>query len=53
MFTCYKLKVFVLQEFFQYYSESNGSRSSTDEENKMDFLKPGNVQRLSDAISDI
>lgn len=27
-------------EFFQYYSESNGSRSSTDEENKMDLLKP-------------
>uniref|UniRef100_A0A671SMS9 Equilibrative nucleoside transporter 1-like n=1 Tax=Sinocyclocheilus anshuiensis TaxID=1608454 RepID=A0A671SMS9_9TELE len=29
-------------EFFQYYSESNGSRSSSDEENKMDLLKPGN-----------
>lgn len=27
-------------EFFQYYSESNRSRSSTDEENKMDLLKP-------------
>ncbi|XP_016330081.1 equilibrative nucleoside transporter 1-like [Sinocyclocheilus anshuiensis] len=27
-------------EFFQYYSESNGSRSSSDEENKMDLLKP-------------
>uniref|UniRef100_A0A8C0YTH5 Solute carrier family 29 member 1a n=2 Tax=Cyprinus carpio TaxID=7962 RepID=A0A8C0YTH5_CYPCA len=27
-------------EFFQYYSESSGSRSSDDEENKMDLLKP-------------
>ncbi|KAK9964934.1 hypothetical protein ABG768_006061 [Culter alburnus] len=27
-------------EFFQYYSESNGSRSIADEENKMDLLKP-------------
>uniref|UniRef100_A0A671LIA3 Equilibrative nucleoside transporter 1-like n=1 Tax=Sinocyclocheilus anshuiensis TaxID=1608454 RepID=A0A671LIA3_9TELE len=27
-------------EFFQYYSESSGSRSSADEENKMDLLKP-------------
>lgn len=26
-------------EFFQYYTESNGSNSSTDEENKMDLLK--------------
>uniref|UniRef100_A0A8C2A5A0 Solute carrier family 29 member 1a n=1 Tax=Cyprinus carpio TaxID=7962 RepID=A0A8C2A5A0_CYPCA len=26
-------------EFFQYYSESNGSRSNSDEENKMDLLK--------------
>uniref|UniRef100_A0A672KUR6 Equilibrative nucleoside transporter 1-like n=1 Tax=Sinocyclocheilus grahami TaxID=75366 RepID=A0A672KUR6_SINGR len=28
------------REFFRYYSESNGSRSSSDEENKMDLLKP-------------
>uniref|UniRef100_A0A8C2A5U5 Solute carrier family 29 member 1a n=1 Tax=Cyprinus carpio TaxID=7962 RepID=A0A8C2A5U5_CYPCA len=35
-------------EFFQYYSESNGSRSNSDEENKMDLLKQGNVQRLSE-----
>ncbi|KAI2658104.1 Equilibrative nucleoside transporter 1 [Labeo rohita] len=27
-------------EFFQYFSESSGSRSSADEENKMDLLKP-------------
>lgn len=27
-------------EFFQYYSESNGSRPSADEDNKMDLLKP-------------
>ncbi|KAF4106115.1 hypothetical protein G5714_013777 [Onychostoma macrolepis] len=27
-------------EFFRYYSESNGSRSNADEENKMDLLKP-------------
>ncbi|XP_067278003.1 equilibrative nucleoside transporter 1a [Pseudorasbora parva] len=27
-------------EFFQYYSESNSSRSMADEENKMDLLKP-------------
>ncbi|KAG1950499.1 equilibrative nucleoside transporter [Pimephales promelas] len=27
-------------EFFQWYSESNGSRPSADEENKMDLLKP-------------
>lgn len=27
-------------EFFQYFSESNGSRSIADEENKMDLLKP-------------
>uniref|UniRef100_A0A8C1K2V7 Equilibrative nucleoside transporter 1-like n=1 Tax=Cyprinus carpio TaxID=7962 RepID=A0A8C1K2V7_CYPCA len=33
-------------EFFQYYSESSGSRSSDDEENKMDLLKPGNGQRF-------
>uniref|UniRef100_A0A8C2L5H5 Solute carrier family 29 member 1a n=1 Tax=Cyprinus carpio TaxID=7962 RepID=A0A8C2L5H5_CYPCA len=33
-------------EFFQYYSESSGSRSSADEENKMDLLKPGNGQRF-------
>uniref|UniRef100_A0A8C2A5M6 Solute carrier family 29 member 1a n=1 Tax=Cyprinus carpio TaxID=7962 RepID=A0A8C2A5M6_CYPCA len=30
-------------EFFQYYSESNGSRSNSDEENKMDLLKQGNI----------
>ncbi|XP_056617083.1 equilibrative nucleoside transporter 1a [Triplophysa dalaica] len=27
-------------EFFQFYSESNGSRPVSDEENKMDLLKP-------------
>uniref|UniRef100_A0A8C1Q7J8 Solute carrier family 29 member 1a n=1 Tax=Cyprinus carpio TaxID=7962 RepID=A0A8C1Q7J8_CYPCA len=35
-------------EFFQYYSESNGSRSNSDEENKMDLLKQGNVQGSSE-----
>lgn len=44
-FTCLSLKLFVPQEFFQYYSESNGSRSIADEENKMDLLKPGKAQR--------
>jgi len=34
-----------VQEFFQWYSESNGSRPSADEENKMDLLKPGNARR--------
>ncbi|XP_058507777.1 equilibrative nucleoside transporter 1-like [Solea solea] len=35
------LSYFVLprMEFFQYYMESNGSRPSADEENKMDLLK--------------
>ncbi|XP_073690931.1 equilibrative nucleoside transporter 1a [Garra rufa] len=32
-------------EFFQYYSESNGSRSSADEENKMDLLKEGQAEK--------
>ncbi|KTF78376.1 hypothetical protein cypCar_00013860 [Cyprinus carpio] len=33
-------------EFFQYYSESSGSRSSDDEENKMDLLKPdGQIEK--------
>ena len=29
------------QEFFQYYTESGGSRPSADEENKMDLLRKG------------
>uniref|UniRef100_A0A8D3B6M4 Solute carrier family 29 member 1a n=1 Tax=Scophthalmus maximus TaxID=52904 RepID=A0A8D3B6M4_SCOMX len=33
-------------EFFQYYIESNGSRPSADEENKMDLLKKGTVHVL-------
>jgi len=43
MFTFWGLKRFAVQEFFQWYSESNGSRPSADEENKMDLLKPGNA----------
>uniref|UniRef100_A0A8C1SV19 Solute carrier family 29 member 1a n=1 Tax=Cyprinus carpio TaxID=7962 RepID=A0A8C1SV19_CYPCA len=38
-------------EFFQYYSESSGSRSSADEENKMDLLKPGNGQQSRPTVS--
>lgn len=36
------------QEFFQYYMESNGSRPSADEENKMDLLKKGTEQACTD-----
>ncbi|XP_059421703.1 equilibrative nucleoside transporter 1-like isoform X2 [Carassius carassius] len=32
-------------EFFQYYSESNGSRSNSDEENKMDLLKQDQAEK--------
>uniref|UniRef100_A0A3P8S0J5 Solute carrier family 29 member 1a n=1 Tax=Amphiprion percula TaxID=161767 RepID=A0A3P8S0J5_AMPPE len=33
-------------EFFQYYIESNRSRPSADEENKMDLLKKGKIKSL-------
>ncbi|XP_077352406.1 equilibrative nucleoside transporter 1-like [Festucalex cinctus] len=32
-------------EFFRYYMESNGSRSSTDDENRMDLLKQENAEK--------
>ena len=32
---------FVVQEFFQYYMESNGSSLTGEEENRMDLLKKG------------
>lgn len=38
---------FYQQEFFQYYTESNQSRPSADEENKMDLLKKGTQSLLS------
>nr|XP_019947951.1 PREDICTED: equilibrative nucleoside transporter 1 [Paralichthys olivaceus]XP_019947959.1 PREDICTED: equilibrative nucleoside transporter 1 [Paralichthys olivaceus]XP_019947968.1 PREDICTED: equilibrative nucleoside transporter 1 [Paralichthys olivaceus]XP_019947975.1 PREDICTED: equilibrative nucleoside transporter 1 [Paralichthys olivaceus] len=42
-------------EFFQYYTESNGSRPSEDEENKMDFLKnesPGEKRPVVSLVED-
>ncbi|XP_077586395.1 equilibrative nucleoside transporter 1-like [Stigmatopora nigra] len=33
-------------EFFQYYMDSNGARSSADEENKMDLLKPELAEKV-------
>ncbi|XP_057703970.1 equilibrative nucleoside transporter 1-like [Corythoichthys intestinalis] len=33
-------------EFFQHYMDSNGSRSSADEENKMDLLKQENAEKV-------
>lgn len=38
---------FCQQEFFQYYIESNGSRPSADEENKMDLLRKGTYSILT------
>ncbi|XP_049592833.1 equilibrative nucleoside transporter 1 [Syngnathus scovelli] len=32
-------------EFFQYYMEGNGSKSSTDDENRMDLLKQENAEK--------
>ncbi|XP_026165078.1 equilibrative nucleoside transporter 1-like isoform X2 [Mastacembelus armatus] len=32
-------------EFFQYYMESNGNRTSADEENKMELLKKGSAEK--------
>lgn len=37
---------FAPQEFFQYYMETNRSRPSADEENKMDLLKKGAAHKL-------
>uniref|UniRef100_A0A8C6UR11 Solute carrier family 29 member 1a n=1 Tax=Neogobius melanostomus TaxID=47308 RepID=A0A8C6UR11_9GOBI len=34
-------------EFFQYYTESNGSHPSADEENKMDLLKKGTDKNIA------
>lgn len=33
--------IFLQQEFFQFYMETNRSKPSADEENKMDMLKKG------------
>jgi len=37
------MPLFVIQDFFQYYMESNGSALSTEEENRMDLLKKGRL----------